>query len=118
MTASADTNRDLPRDEQQILVRNLKATNPSSLPVRLASEKTIRRAKSLSFSRKRMSQEQRRKVAEMRRSGACVLPPEGKSCWLLPVIDSVSILRYVFQGFLRRLLNGEHFVIATLNLRP
>lgn len=71
-----DLKRDLSRNQQQRLASELKATKPSSLTMRSAPRKTtnrIRKSNILPSPQKTLSPEQRRKVTEMRRRGACCI---------------------------------------------
>ena len=64
---------DLPRDCQQELGRELRATNQRSLSMLSVVSKTVQKEKTLSSRRKPKSPEERRKIAEKRRTGACYL---------------------------------------------
>ena len=73
LAVSAGSSCDLPRDGQQELGRELTATNPSSLSVHSVVSKPIQKANKVSSRRKPKSPEERRKIAERRRIGACCL---------------------------------------------
>lgn len=78
LVVSVGASCDLPRDGQQDLGRELRATNPSSLSVHSVVSKTIQKPNTSSSHRKPNSQEERRKIAERRRIGACYLCSRGR----------------------------------------